>query len=454
MATRLALALIAVAALAGAGASSAMAAVFVSVTGDQGLRITVSGSIQTEISVRPNTTKLDVTEQAAQMVPGSGCVQVDSANPQRLRCNRPPLNFVTFVGGDFRDRFFVLNGSGDCQCSGGGGNDELNGADGADLIDGGTGSDVITGSDGGDVLRGGDQSDTITGGLGGDKESGGAGDDVFRTGAAPDGADELNGEGGRDEADYGARRGSVMLTTDDTVNDGARPGVGEIFGERDSIGSDIEVLRSGLGNDFISAGQPTGTALFGGSGDDTVRGDSGNDVLNGGAGVDALNGRFGNDTINARDAIDDQVNEQIVCSGGTDRLDADVRDDDTRPLPPPSDCETIDQGMVGEHPNVLISSARRGRSARLEILLRCPRKTRRGCAGMLSVGRVSGSGRNATIRYGKRVRYTVRRGKRRVVVARVRGRNTPRRGAKIAVRSVERGRLGPRTTSKLLRVRR
>jgi Ca2+-binding RTX toxin-like protein len=388
------------------------------------------------------------------MVPGSGCVQVDSANPQRLRCNRPSLGFVTFVGGGLRDRFFVLDGSGDCQCSGGGGNDELHGADGADLIDGGTGADVITGSHGDDVLRGGDGSDTITGGLGNDKEFGGVGDDVFPMGGVPDGADDLNGEGGTDEVDYGSRRAAVSVTNDGNADDGAPAGAGMLFGERDLVRVDIEVLRGGGGNDFISSGIAGNTVLFGGPGDDTVRGDSGNDVLNGDAGVDALNGRFGNDTINARDAIDDQVNERIVCSGGTDRLDADVRDDDTRPLPLPSDCETIDQGMVGEHPNVLIRSVRRGRGERLKILLRCPRKTRKGCNGQLSAGRLSGTGARAKLRYGEAVRYKVKRGKSRVVITRVRGRKSVRRGAKIGVRSVERGRLGPRTTFKLLKVRR
>ena len=81
------------------GASTATAAVTVGVTSDQGLRIGVSGGSATEIGVRPTSdgTKIDVTEQSAQMVLGSGCVQVDSANPQRFRCNRPPLNFVTFA---------------------------------------------------------------------------------------------------------------------------------------------------------------------------------------------------------------------------------------------------------------------------------------------------------------------------------------------------------------------
>lgn len=50
---RLALALGALCALAAASAPAASAAVSVSVTGDQGLRIGVSGASQTEIGVRP-----------------------------------------------------------------------------------------------------------------------------------------------------------------------------------------------------------------------------------------------------------------------------------------------------------------------------------------------------------------------------------------------------------------
>jgi hypothetical protein len=447
---RVAVAVLAALALGTVGAPPAAAAVSVSVTGDQGLRIAVSGSVQTEISVRPSSsgTKLDVTEQAAQMVPGSGCVQVDSANPQRLRCNRPSLNFVTFAGGGLRDRLFVLPGSGDCQCFGGGGNDELHGADGADLIDGGAGTDAITGSDGGDVLRGGGGNDTIIGGLGADKEFGGEGDDVFSMGAAPDGADDLNGEGGRDEANYGLRRGAVSVTGGSTnADDGAPAGLGKIFGEGDNVRPDIEILRGGGGNDSIEAFGTANHTLFGGSGNDHLFGGAGNDVLDGGVGADELLGGVGDDTINARDAIDDQVNDRIDCFLGTDTLDADVRDDDTRALP--TDCETVSQGMVGEHPNVRIRTAKRAGRRLLKVRLSCPRKTRNGCKGRLAVGAA-----RKGARFGPTKRYRIRRGRSKVVRVRVRRSSQARRGKKVRIRSVERGRLGRRTTFKTLRVRR
>lgn len=452
---RLALALVALCALAAASAPAASAAVFVSVTGDQGLRIAVSGGNQTEIGVSPTSdgTKLDVTEQSAQMVPGSGCVQVNSANPQRFRCNRPPLNFLTFVGGTVRDRLFVSPGSGDCDCSGGAGNDELRGADGADLIDGGAGADVVTGGDGDDVLRGGDGDDALTGGFGTDDASGGNGDDFFGMGLTPDGpGDVLRGEDGRDEVSYGSRRTAVRVRSDAIADDGAPP-ARLTPGEADLVSTDIEVITGGTAADDLS-GFERPVTLNGGAGNDRLTGGLSGDVLTGGTGSDVMSGRQGSDVLNARDAIDDQTTDQLSCGSEfgfvTDTLDADVRDDDTRALP--EDCELVSQGMVGEHPNVVIRFARRGRGGRLRIGLRCPRKTRNGCTGRLAVGHVGGKGTRTRIRYGTRVRYRIRRGRGRTIVARVPGRVTPRRGAKVRVRSAERGRLGPRTTFTTLKV--
>ena len=161
---------------------------------------------------------------------------------------------------------------------------------------------------------------------------------------------------------------------------------------------------------------------------------------------------FGADTLLARDAIDDQANQAIQCGSGSDVLDADVRDDDTRPLP--IDCEQVSQGMVGETRNVVIRYARRSRRGRLKIGLRCPRRTRNGCRGRLRVGVLRRTRGRLRVRFGRSARYRIRRGRSKVVVARVRGRRTPRRGTRVRVYSRERGRLGPRTTFRTLRVRR
>lgn len=429
----------------GAGAPPASAAVSVSVTSDQGLRISASGSSATEISVRPfdSGSKLDVTEQSAQMVAGSGCTQVDSANPQRLRCNRPSLNFVTFTGGSGVDKLSVLAGSGDCSCFGNAGNDELRSANGADLIDGGTGEDFISASVGDDVIRGGDGGDVLIGGLGTDDAFGGSGNDVFDMGTVEDGTgDDVFGENDRDLVSYGGRRSRVVVNIDTVAGDGA-PGIG-LIGENDFIHAGTEEIRGGSGPDELT----NGFALFGGPGDDRLRVRSTfTSLADGGTGSDVMIGGAFHDILLARDAIDDQVHGALSCGGSdVDTLQADIHDDDTRPLP--TDCETIDFGMVGEDPAVHVRFARRGREG-LTIGLRCAKKTRKGCAGKLAVGRLS----DGNVRFGKRVGYELARGRRGTVTARVRGDGTPRRGAKIRVRASERGRLGPRMRFQTLTVR-
>jgi hypothetical protein len=441
------LAAIAVFLAAAAGAPTAGAAVSVSVTGDQGLRIAVSGSITTEMSVRPNGTKLDVTEQSARMVAGSGCVQVDSANPQRLRCNKPSLNFVTFVGGPLRDRLFVNPGSGDCVCAGNDGNDEIHGSDGADLIEGGNGNDDLTSGAENDVIRGNPGDDVLDGGAGGDTEEGGAGDDFFPMGGIRDGADVVSGGDGFDEVSYAGRRNAVTIKNDGNPSSGERPGpVSGLLGEGDRVSTTVNVMR-GTGNDDLIQAQPTST-LIGGGGDDSLIGTPGNDVLRGDEGSDRYDAGGGADTLQARDAVDDQAGVGISCGTGTgDTLDADVRDDDTRALP--VDCEAVSQGMVGEHPNVRIRSAKRAGRRLLKVRLSCPRKTRNGCKGRLSVG----SARKRA-RFGPSKRYRIRRGRSKVVRVRVRRRSQARRGKRVRVRSVEKGRLGRRTTLRTLKVRR
>ncbi len=451
---RLALVALAASALLLAGASTATAAVSVSVTGDQGLRIAVSGGNATEVGVRPNSdgTKLEVTEQSSQMVPGSGCIQVDSTNPQRFRCNRPPLNFVTFIGGTARDKLFVAPGSGDCLCAGGTGNDELTTADGADLVEGAEGTDVIDTGAGGDLLRGGSDNDILTGGPGTDRAEGNDGSDIFAMGGLPDGnRDELDGGSGRDEVSYGARRAKVIVTLGNDLFDDGAPIISLFSSENDNARAGSETVTGGTGPDELSTRNFNAT-LIGGAGDDRLQGADGGDTLRGDTGSDAMLGGLGSDTLMARDAIDDQVNSAMSCGGGTDILDADVRDDDTRPLP--VDCEQVSQGMVGETRNVVIRYARRSRRGRLRIGLRCSRRTRNGCRGRLRVGVLRRSGRRTRVGFGRSVRYRVRRGRSKVVVARVRGRRTPRRGTRVRVFSREGGTLGPRTTFRTLRIRR
>ncbi len=446
--------LVAVLALGAVVAPSAAADIAVQVTQTNGLRIDVSGSesrLHVSRSGSPATLAVGEVDERP-LTAGPGC-QNSSVNV--VRCSLPPLRFVTFTGSEFRDRLTLFNGVGDCLCDGRRGNDIITGADGADFILGDFGNDTLNGGAGGDLIKGGSGNDTITGGPGNDVAEGNDGDDVFLMGVLPDGADTLDGGAGTDTVSYGSRRARIEASIDGFANDGA-PVIPFSSGERDNIAPTVENLTGGTAGDLL-LGSSAPNRLVGGAGNDTLRGGSPvnqsgsevgllDDVLDGGLGSDILRGEGGRDFLLARDAVDDQVNDVLSCGTGpssasSDRLDADVRDDDTRPLP--TDCESISQGMVGEDPNVQIRTARRAAGRGLNVSLRCPRKTRSGCKGKLALESARRGFRNG-------VRYVIPRGKRGTV--RLPGGGRP--GAIVRVRSLERGQLGPRTTFQTLQVKR
>jgi len=150
------------------------------------------------------------------------------------------------------------------------GNDTFSGAGGT----GGTGaaltsSITVYGGAGNDTLRGGDGDDTL---------SGGEGNDTFTNGTVADGADTINGGNGTDLMDYSARTASVTVTIDGVADDGA-------VGETDNVGTDVENLKGGLGDDVLT-GSTGDNVIWGGLGADTIDGDDGDDTLNGDAGDD------------------------------------------------------------------------------------------------------------------------------------------------------------------------
>jgi Ca2+-binding RTX toxin-like protein len=423
-------------------APTATARIDVSTSSSEGLVIAVS-TTGSRVHVAPSSdgAALIVTEvNNAAMSPQSPCQNVGFSGESKVRCPRPSVNFLTFRStANAVDRLTLLPGTGDCLCSGGPEDDVIKTADGADLIEGNGGDDQIDSGDGGDVLRGGPGNEILTGGPGNDSMDGGQNADTFAMGGLPDGADTIDGGDGIDTVSYAGRRGAVAVSLDDGANDGAPAGAGQLFGERDNVKFTVEELRGGGGNDVLT-GNSLPQRLFGGDGNDTLHGGVGtqvdpsqpDDFLDGGLGSDSMRGEQGRDTLFTREAVDDQVNEALSCGAGADGLEADVRDDDTRPLP--EDCEFADQGMVGEDPNVDIRSARRAQGG-IDIVLRCPRKTRRGCDGRLAAKPAKESGR-----FGKGVRYGIKRGTRAVV-------HMPAvRARRVRIRSIERGRIGPRTT--------
>jgi len=222
----------------------------------------------------------------------------------------------TLLGGGGNDT--LLGGGGNDTLRGGGGNDVLDGGAGADLLNGGSGSDTATyensptavhvdlkagigeggdaqgdtlisienliGSQGSDLLVGDDGNNVLTGLSGNDTLLGGAGDDTLDGGA---GADLLDGGSGRNTASYAESDSAV------TVNLQAMQASGG-----DATGDTLVNIQNVIGsayNDVLTAGY-TGSALYGGGGDDTLMGSLRDDTLDGGAGADLLDGGGGNNT--------------------------------------------------------------------------------------------------------------------------------------------------------------
>ncbi len=190
---------------------------------------------------------------------------------------------LVFGGGEGPDTF-----------SGAGGRGTGGPADGALTLKGEAGDDSLTGGRGPDRLLGGAGRDDLSGGRGNDvligspdrdREAGGGGNDRFEQGPAPDGNDVLFGQGGRDTVAYSERRRAVYVSIGVKADDGE---LGQI--EEDRVGSDVEVVVGGRGNDVLlaPARATTGFELNGRRGDDVIFAGEGDDILRGGPGDDAV----------------------------------------------------------------------------------------------------------------------------------------------------------------------
>lgn len=169
----------------------------------------------------------------------------------------------------------------------GSGDDLLTGNDDANVLDGGGGNDVVNGAGG---------NDQVGGGLGDDVVNGGGGDDVFGSGNLVNGADELNGGPGFDVVSYVIRSTDVVASIDGIANDGEDANGNGVAEEGDDIGTDIERIDGGGGNDSLT-GSAAGDELVGHGGNDTLSGLGSNDTLGGGVGDDVIHGGAGDDYI-------------------------------------------------------------------------------------------------------------------------------------------------------------
>ncbi|MBM2617133.1 calcium-binding protein [Actinoplanes sp. LDG1-06] len=248
---------------------------------------------------------------------GSGCAAV-SGDSTKVRCtlkvnptwarvvlgglsdtlvNKTDLH-LSAKGGAGNDRITggpgndLLDGSiGDDAIWGMGGNDTIDGWHGRNALSGGDGNDVITGGNDADRLYGGNGDDSLNAFAGNDIEDGGPGDDHIFQNMDPIGfadADAVIGGTGYDTVHYDARSRPVIADADAVKGDDG------MAGEKDTLGTSVEAILGGNGNDRL-IGTPRADSLHGGPGNDVLAGSSGDDVLEGGPGNDYVNGAGGFD---------------------------------------------------------------------------------------------------------------------------------------------------------------
>ncbi|MEU7909137.1 calcium-binding protein [Actinoplanes sp. NPDC049118] len=174
---------------------------------------------------------------------------------------------------------------------GGAGNDRLYGTAGDNYLRGYEGNDTILGGGGDDLLRGDEGKDQL---------DGQAGDDHL-LGDEPElyavQADVLLGGPGVDAVSYGSYTTAISVDLD-----GARGDDGQA-GEGDTVGSDVETIFSGSGDDHLT-GNDAANKITGDDGDDVIRGGGADDWLFGGNGDDQLFGEAGDDSLTGDDGVD------------------------------------------------------------------------------------------------------------------------------------------------------
>jgi Ca2+-binding RTX toxin-like protein len=253
-------------------------------------------------------------------------------------------------------------------------------------VEGDTGDDRVSTGLGNDTLNGGTGIDRFHSGPGTDRLNGDSGNDLLDGGP---GGDTLSGGSGTDVVDY--RNFRQPLTVDLTA------GFATVFLEsvNDNVFGDVEAVIAGVGSDTLTGDQ--GSNALSGEARPTGEGPSGR--------PDTLTGLGGDDFIQAGD---NRARDTVSCGAGDDFIRLDLTDVAVA-NPALDDCETIELNAVDVSPAATIRKGRvRVAGRRILVPLSCPRKSRRGCNGRLTVGQRRG----ATL---GRVRYRIRRGARRTI---------------------------------------
>jgi Ca2+-binding RTX toxin-like protein len=164
-------------------------------------------------------------------------------------------------------------------------------------VNAGDSGDIVTISSAGPAPVPSSISTTLNGEAGNDTLTGGIGTDTLDGGL---GADIMAGNGGIDTVTYQGRTTPIVAHIDGNNTNGAdttTPVPDGVADEGDTIGTDIENLIGGNGNDALTGNNSADNLLKGGPGDDTLDGKLGNDTLNGGDGADTLIGGFGSGAL-------------------------------------------------------------------------------------------------------------------------------------------------------------
>ncbi len=187
-----------------------------------------------------------------------------------------------------------------------------------DRLTGGARDDSISGDDGPDEINGGAGNDSISGDAGNDVLNGAEGNDSFEGDSDPDGSDAISGGPQLDLYNLSSRSGPLSIDADGVADDGE--GCPGPACESDNVGTDIERLVGGLGNDIIT-GNAGPNELEGNLGSDVLSGGDGPDIIGGGGGGDQIDGGTGDDQLSGDDGADG-----VSGGEGDDVLDPDFDD--------------------------------------------------------------------------------------------------------------------------------
>jgi RTX calcium-binding nonapeptide repeat (4 copies) len=324
-----------------------------------------------EMSIYESGGFVYVTDIGPPVTAGSGCEAIGSNS----RCGTAGVTTVSVYAGN-GDNSVSTTVSYDTRIEGAGANSNFFfGGPGDDELHGSTGRDKLHPGGGDDEVFGGGAADILSGGAGRDGLHGGEGDDEFWSDPGPE---AFGGDGGVDRVTYFGRSAPIVVDLD---NDLIFPQDGEA-GEGDDVGSDIENVVGGAGDDKL-LGQSGAVA-------NDLDGGPGHDLLVGRGGIDSFHAGPGADEVRSADGTLDTAD----CGDDTDFYEADPFDTliacETNLAPPPPAGTPAGPVTPAPAAATLRIGPRRVRLTRrgvARLRLRCTGGAAERCSGVLKLKR-------------------------------------------------------------------